>query len=564
MRKVYYRCIALCVMSFLFIQQSVFVSDANISNKNSENIAIQWLGEENDRYSNLKDDTKTFNTTEFAQLESMKQLNILPALEKYAGKESVVIAVLDTGIDYAHEDLYQNIWTNVNEVPQNGIDDDGNGYVDDVYGWDFCNNDNTVSYSQQQNTVQNQDYDNHGTHCAGLIAGMQGNELGIAGIAGQGNAKIMIVKVFDQSKGNVSVSRLIQGIRYAVAMGADIINASWSGTLDSEEDAEQLKEAIQESGKLFITSAGNYGENIDRNLIYPASFSELDNVVVVASVEEDGTLSSFSDYGESVHVAADGNNIYSTLAGSRYGYYSGTSMSTAIVSGIAALVYGMKSHVYPKAVKELLLYSCNLLTLKEDGKSISGGIIDAEKVVNNINLLLTDEKIPIVYDMQKNYNGDIVFSILEQGGSKLCSMNYAKGEKSISYFLHGMGGTKLEKPEFHVEKTGKYTIFLRDYAGNESVKVVYLLVDKETPDISASIDKKYIIFHIIDKDTKVVKVKYAYGRRKIAYFKSGNGKNITLKNSKIKIKYKQKQKYITVYAEDKVGNKRVTPFILKN
>ena len=544
MRKVY-RYIAFCLITFLFVWQQV------------ENNIVYC---ENWKKTEIQKDA---DDTEYKQLQVMAQLHILSALEKYNGNQPVVVDVLDTGIDYQHEDLAQNIWKNEMEIPENGIDDDKNGYVDDVYGWDFFNNDNTISCLDEGNAENNLSGDNHGTHCAGLIAAKAGNGIGTAGIAGQGNVKIMIVKVFDKDKGSTTVKKLTAAIRYATAMGADVINASWSGILNSEEEQQQLKSAIIESGKLFVTSAGNYGENNSRMITYPAYFGNLDNVVVVGSVKEDGTLSNFSDYGKSVHVAADGENIYSTQAGSKYGYCSGTSMSTAIVTGMASLVYGAKSSVYPKAVKQLLLQSCNPLAAKDDERNIEAGIIDAEQVVENIDLLLTDEKKPIVYEVQDNYNGDVVFSVLEQGGSRLCSMNYAKGARNVSYFFHGMKGTKLENPKFHVNSTGKYTIFLRDYAGNESIKVIEVLVDKKTPVITAVQSNKYITFKVTDADTSVKRVKYAYGKKKLNYFKSGKGKSISLKSSKVKIKYNKKEKYITIYAEDKVGNKRVTPFTLK-
>lgn len=568
MRRVYDRYVALCLMAFLFIQHIVLADCGSEYRRVGGTIGVQQQTGNDNCYlelSALLEDVSVedANNAEYKQLQEMKQMNILPALEKYKGNNPVVVAVLDTGIDYQHEDLSQNIWKNKKEIPENGIDDDGNGYIDDVYGWDFSNNDNTICYLDEENTEENQNNDNHGTHCAGLIAAKAGNHIGTAGIAGQGNVKIMIVKVFDKNEGEVNVKKLIAAIRYATAMGADIINTSWSGTLSSEQEVNQLKNAILESGKLFVASAGNYGKNNDNTITYPAYFSDLDNVVVAGSVKEDGVLSDFSNYGQSVHVAADGEYIYSTQAGSKYGYCSGTSMSTAIVTGIASLVYGVKSHVYPKAVKQLLLLSCNPLSIKEDGKNIAGGIIDAEQVVDNIELLLTDEKVPVVYDIQSNYSGDVVFSVLDQGGAGLCSMNYAKGVRDTSYFFHGMKGTKLKKTSFHVNKTGAYTIFLRDYAGNESVKVIKLLVDTKTPVITATQSKNYITLKVTDTDTSVVKAKYAYGRKKLAYFKAGKGENVSLKNSKARIKYNKDKKYITIYAEDQAGNKRVTPFILK-
>ena len=570
-----YKCIMLCLITSIFICQQVKCDTVYCEERECLEQGIIDGRYQKQAQMPISEATNGEGTDndEYRQLRNMKQLNILPALEKYQGNLPVIVAVLDTGIDYQHEDLFQNIWKNEREIPGNGIDDDGNGYVDDVYGWDFFNNDNTISYLDEkdldkknqnnESTEEAQSADNHGTHCAGLIAARAGNGIGTAGIAGQGNVKIMIVKVFDKNKGKTSVKKLISAIRYATAMGADIINASWSGMVNSEKEANQLKEAIIESGKLFITAAGNYGESNDNEVTYPAHFGDLDNVVVVGAVKEDGTLSEFSDYGQSVHVAADGENIYSTFAGSKYGYSSGTSMSTAIVTGMASLVYSTKHSVYPKAVKQLLLQSCNPIATKEDGKDIAAGIIDAEQVVENIDYLLTDEKTPVVHEVQTNYNGDVAFSVLEQGGARLCSMNYAKGAKKSAYFLHGMRGTRLKKEKFRVNSSGKYTIFLRDYAGNESVKVIEVVVDRKTPVITAEQNNKEITVKVTDQETAVAKVKYAYKKRTLNYFKSGKGKVVLLKNNKVKLKYNKNEKYITIYAEDQAGNKRVTPFVLK-
>lgn len=165
MRKVY-RYIAFCLITFLFVWQQV------------ENNIVYC---ENWKKTEIQKDA---DDTEYKQLQVMAQLHILSALEKYNGNQPVVVAVLDTGIDYQHEDLAQNIWKNEMEIPENGIDDDKNGYVDDVYGWDFFNNDNTISCLDEGNAENNLSGDNHGTHCAGLIAAKAGNGIGTAGIAG--------------------------------------------------------------------------------------------------------------------------------------------------------------------------------------------------------------------------------------------------------------------------------------------------------------------------------------------------------------------------------------------
>ena len=211
------------------------------------------------------------------------------------GKENIV-AVLDTGIDISHPDLKNSIWINKGEIPGNGIDDDGNGYIDDVNGWDFYNNDNTV--------FDPMDGDQHGTHVAGII-GASNNGMGIIGVAPE--VKIMPLK-FIGPFGGTTVDA-IKAIEYAKRKGVKIVNCSWAN--NSYDVA--LKEAIENSGSLFIASAGNDGELIDSGVSYPAAFNSA-NIISVASINNRGELSYFSNYGvKNVDIAAPGEGILSTV-----------------------------------------------------------------------------------------------------------------------------------------------------------------------------------------------------------------------------------------------------------
>ena len=244
----------------------------------------------------------------------------MPAWVESQG-EGVTVAVIDTGVDINHEDLKNNIWSNPNEIAGNGIDDDEDGYIDDVNGWNFCDNNNVV------NTVGDEE---HGTHVAGIIAAEKDNGIGIVGVAPK--AKIMPLKVF--KNGVAYTSDIINAIEYAEAHGAKIVNCSWG----SNENNLALKEAIQNSGLLFICAVGNGAQNIDVNPIYPAAF-DCENIISVASLSKNGVLSAFSNYGEnSVDVAAPGDGIVSTLPGNVYGVKSGTSMAAAFVTGEIALL----------------------------------------------------------------------------------------------------------------------------------------------------------------------------------------------------------------------------------
>jgi subtilisin family serine protease len=219
------------------------------------------------------------------------------------GARSTIVAVLDTGVDITHPELAGAIWTNRGEIPGNGKDDDRNGYVDDVHGWDFVNKDNTVFDSPYD--------DDHGTHVAGTIAAAADNGKGVAGAAP--GVTVMPLKFLGPDGGRDSDA--IKAIEYAKAKGAKIINASWGGPGSSRlsKDDVALREAIRRSGLLFVAAAGNDGANVDATPYYPAAF-DLPNVVSVAAVDNRGQLASFSNYGrKTIDIAAPGASILSTL-----------------------------------------------------------------------------------------------------------------------------------------------------------------------------------------------------------------------------------------------------------
>lgn len=213
------------------------------------------------------------------------------------GNSGVVIAVMDTGVDYEHPDLSDNIWVNAGEIPDNGIDDDGNGYVDDVRGWDFVDHDN--------NPIDPQ---GHGTHVSGIIAAKGDNEDGITGICWV--AQIMPLRV-SNALGIISVADEISAIDYAINNDAKIINASFGGYNYSLAERIAIDNA-NSAGILFVASAGNDGTDNDSKPYYPAGY-DLDNIITVASTDQKDNLSSFSNYGShSVDLGAPGERIYST------------------------------------------------------------------------------------------------------------------------------------------------------------------------------------------------------------------------------------------------------------
>lgn len=240
----------------------------------------------------------------------------------YGTSSSVVVAVIDTGVDYTHTDLASNIWTNTREIAGNGLDDDRNGYTDDIRGWNFVSDNNNPA-----------DDNGHGTHVAGTIGAVGNNGIGISGIAW--SVKVMALKFMD-STGSGNLSDAVAAIDYARVNGAKIINASWGGGGFSSA----LQSAItrfQNAGGIFVAAAGNEGSNNVTTASYPANYA---GVVSVAASTSTGTLASFSNFGTNVDIVAPGQNILSTIPGNRYASYSGTSMASPHVAGALALLWG--------------------------------------------------------------------------------------------------------------------------------------------------------------------------------------------------------------------------------
>lgn len=276
-----------------------------------------------------------------------------------------VIAVIDTGIKYDHPDLAANIWTNPGEIPGDGIDNDGNGVIDDVHGYNAING-----------SGDPMDDHGHGTHCAGTIGAAGNNGVGVVGVNWQ--AQIMPIKFLNQNGGG-TLADAVKAINYATRMGARITSNSWGGGGANQA----LQEAIAASPALHIYAAGNEGNNNDVRPAYPASYT-LDNIVSVAAVDRTGDRSSFSNYGSvSVDLAAPGRDIYSTFIGEEgYRSLSGTSMATPHVSGVAALI----ATVYPEAtneqIKARLIGGATPLESMQ-GKSVSGGLLNAANSLEN-------------------------------------------------------------------------------------------------------------------------------------------------------------------------------------
>ncbi len=301
----------------------------------------------------------------------------------------IVVAVIDTGLDYNHEDIVGNVWSNPGEIPDNGIDDDNNGFIDDDKGWDFANNDNDPF-----------DDNRHGTHVSGSIAAVGNNAIGVSGV--NWSARIMPLKFLDAT-GAGTTADAISAIQYATMMGAPISSNSWGGGAFSQA----LYDAIQAAGaagQLFVAAAGNDGVNTDVTPSYPASY-DLDNIISVAATDADDLLATFSNFGAvTVDLGAPGVDILSTVpptatGGPRfpgggggttvsYDTLSGTSMATPHVSGVAALLLASNGSLDVAALKAAILASVDPLASLA-GITVSGGRLNAYNAVAGQGIAIT-------------------------------------------------------------------------------------------------------------------------------------------------------------------------------
>ena len=297
------------------------------------------------------------------------------AWETSTGSKSIKVGLIDSGIDYNHPDLKNNIWSNPGEIgldengkskTHNGIDDDNNGYVDDWHGWDFIDSDNDPM-----------DGHSHGTHCAGIIGAEGNNQEGVVGV--NWNVSMVPLKVFSNS-GYTTTEALAEAIHYSTMIGVDLTSNSWGGGAASPIIRAAIEEA-QDAGIIFVAAAGNSSVDNDQEPHYPSSY-EYENIISVASTDYDDKLSTFSNYGKvSVDVAAPGTDIYSTIPDGGYAYKSGTSMATPYVSGVAALIKSRYPDIHFSQLKQRVLNaSTNLANLKD---KVFAGRVNAMNAIEN-------------------------------------------------------------------------------------------------------------------------------------------------------------------------------------
>ena len=310
------------------------------------------------------------NDPYYSRLWGLDTIMVQGAWETTTGLKEVVVAVIDSGVDYTHPDLAANIWKNSGEISLNGIDEDGNGFIDDFYGWDFGLDD-----------ADPMDYSGHGTHIAGIIGAVGNNGIGVTGV--NWNVSIMPVKITNDepTPSPFPLFKMIKAIFYASQNGAHIINISMAtpGSKGKNWESYLLQEVIRDSPALIVFAAGNYGLDLDAHPLKETIDNP--NVIIVAAADKNGNPHTSTNYGkESVHVAAPGVNIYSTFLDNEYKVGSGTSMAAPFVSGLAALIKAANPNLTASEIKTIIMDTCDA-SPEWSERVAAGGIVNAENAI---------------------------------------------------------------------------------------------------------------------------------------------------------------------------------------
>lgn len=314
-----------------------------------------------------------------AGMYGLGKISAPAAWDLTTGSSTVVVADIDTGMRYTHEDLAANAWTNSGETPNNGIDDDGNGFIDDYYGYDFRYNDSDPA-----------DENGHGTHTAGTIGATGNNGIGVTGV--NWNVKLMAIKIYSASGTDSTSAMLVNAYNYVRLMknrGVNIrvTNNSYADCPEAcgyDQATKDALDALGDAGVLNVFAAGNNGRNIETQPIYPASYTSPSLLVVASSTSTDAR-SGFSNFGAtSVDLAAPGSSVYSTYNGSNTSYasLSGTSMATPHVAGAAALLSAYNSNLSAASLKATLMNTVDVLAAW-NGVVKTGGRLNVQRALTN-------------------------------------------------------------------------------------------------------------------------------------------------------------------------------------
>jgi subtilisin family serine protease len=348
--------------------------------------------------------TATPNDTRYDELWGLETIQAEQAVDylerNNTAPTEVIIAIIDTGIDYNHPDLIDNMWVNTGEIAGDDIDNDNNGYVDDVYGINAINN-----------TGDPMDDHSHGTHVAGTIGAIRNNNLGVAGVTP--HVRLMALKFlaannFGFTSDAVQLLDYVHMMKQEKGVDVKLTNNSWGGTSESQS----LQAAIEASNQyniLFVAAAGNDGENLDSFSQYPANY-DIDNIISVAATNSSDNLSSFSNYGSEVDLAAPGSSILSTTLDDTYGFKSGTSMAAPHVSGALGLLFSNEPSLAIADAKSLIvdsgdtLASLNGLTRSSKRLNVYNAIAEASIVEIDLagSSVVVDEGGSVTIDVRLN------------------------------------------------------------------------------------------------------------------------------------------------------------------
>jgi thermitase len=391
-------------------------------------------------------------------------INALRAWSITKGSKAVKVAIIDTGIDYTHPDLVDNMWTNEAEANGTaGVDDDGNGYIDDIHGYDFANGDGDPK-----------DGHSHGTHCAGTIGAVHNNNEGVAGVM----ADVTLVAVkFLTDAGSGTSENAIKSIDYATKVGVDIMSNSWGGGGFSQA----LKDAIQrasDAGIIFTAAAGNSRTDNDKKPHYPSNY-EVDNVISVAAHTAQDDLASFSCFGRTtVDIAAPGHRILSTVKNGGYKAFSGTSMATPHISGLLGLLVSQEGRMTHVEMRERLL-ATSVPVSAYRGKMVNGGRADAYNLLTDTRPARNDPKpgqwktITLAQTFESshpyadNANVERTFTI---AGAKFIRLKVAKYELEKNYdYIQVL--TKTRQPVTKISGQGE--AYTTDYVEGDTLVATF-------------------------------------------------------------------------------------------